>query len=412
MRLLLTCLCAIGTAFNSQAQPQMANSGFEAWEGSGAGVEPVEWSSIKTSTGGVAFALPQVCFQSGDAHSGTGSLRIRSGILPAQTVTGIVTNGRVHASQTEGGYLYTDVDNAQWQTVLTDRPDSLVIWYKASPQGSDFPGIQAYLHFGDGRIPAGSTLANWVAEAVWTGNPGAVIPDWTRLSVPFNYLSEESPEFILVGLTSSQVGNALANSEVIFDDLSLVYNITPVLQDAMATVTPSEGYELTVDFSTTGTPLNTTAFIAELSDANGSFDNPLIIGSVSTAASSGSIMAIVPANTPSGDGYRIQVSNPDPNYRSLSVPLTVTLSTEVAVTSETLKEFKVSTDRGLLMITLYGPELRLVVMEVFNSKGQLMMSESLSSGNSFRLPFNVPSGVYLVRLSDGRNVFSERIIAH
>jgi hypothetical protein len=52
-------------------------------------------------------------------------------------------------------------------------------------------------------------------------------------------------------------------------------------------------------------------FTAQLSDANGSFSNSTVIGSLSDV-NSGTINAFIPSNTPSGTGYRIRVVGSDP----------------------------------------------------------------------------------------------------
>lgn len=62
----------------------------------------------------------------------------------------------------------------------------------------------------------------------------------------------------------------------------------------------------TVAYTSTGTYNST--FTAELSDATGSFDSPVTVG---TGASPMNIT--IPANTPSGNGYRIRVVNDDPS---------------------------------------------------------------------------------------------------
>jgi hypothetical protein len=59
---------------------------------------------------------------------------------------------------------------------------------------------------------------------------------------------------------------------------------------------------------------------AQLSDATGSFANPVAVGNVVSKAS-GTINALVPALTPSGDGYRMRVVSSDPVRTSISVPL-------------------------------------------------------------------------------------------
>ena len=52
-------------------------------------------------------------------------------------------------------------------------------------------------------------------------------------------------------------------------------------------------------------------FTAQLSDASGSFATPISIGTLAGNAS-GTISAIIPANTPQGTGYRIRVVSSSP----------------------------------------------------------------------------------------------------
>ena len=396
-------------AMNTIAQPQLENAGFETWEGSGTSAEPVEWSSIKTSTGGLAFALPQVCFQTADAHSGSNALRIRSTTLPAQTVTGIITCGRVNASQTEGGSVYTDTENSQWNGSLLDRPDSLVVWYKATPQGSDFPNIQAILHFNEGRFPEGGTIGNWIGQTSWTGTPGAVISEWTRISLPFTYLSEDAPEFIIIAMTSSPVGEALANSEVLYDDVALIYNITPELSEAVATVSPQDGYPIQVAFSTPGTPLATSIFTAELSDINGDFAQPVAIGFTTTALPSGIIDAVIPANTASGNGYRIRVSNPDPNYAPISVPLEVVLSTTVGLTNHHTSAISVVFQNDKLIVSTSNTTLKSPTFELIATTGQTVLAVTMPSHTQHSLDVSTLRGFYILRITDSEHTFVKRV---
>ncbi|MBA4854122.1 3-coathanger stack domain-containing protein, partial [Emticicia sp. BO119] len=76
---------------------------------------------------------------------------------------------------------------------------------------------------------------------------------------------------------------------------------------SMPTITGNEfcaGSSVEVNFSATGTFAVGNQFQAELSDANGSFGNAVIIG---TSAISGSITATIPLNTPEGSNYLIRV---------------------------------------------------------------------------------------------------------
>jgi hypothetical protein len=79
-------------------------------------------------------------------------------------------------------------------------------------------------------------------------------------------------------------------------------------------------------------------FTAQLSDANGSFANPTVLGSIS-GSGSGTISATLPANTPAGSNYRIRVvgSNPETvgsgNGADFAVR-TTTVNTIVATASD------------------------------------------------------------------------------
>jgi hypothetical protein len=68
----------------------------------------------------------------------------------------------------------------------------------------------------------------------------------------------------------------------------------------------STSYSVLVNFTTTG--IFSSYFTAELSDANGSFTNSVVIGSSSTSP----ISAVIPAASVAGTNYRIRVSNSNP----------------------------------------------------------------------------------------------------
>lgn len=70
-------------------------------------------------------------------------------------------------------------------------------------------------------------------------------------------------------------------------------------------------------------------FTAELSDVSGSFASAVNIGSV-TSTSSGTINAVIPPLTPSGNGYRVRVVSSNPIYYALS-PTHVSIDSSVPV---------------------------------------------------------------------------------
>jgi hypothetical protein len=72
------------------------------------------------------------------------------------------------------------------------------------------------------------------------------------------------------------------------------------------------GASLNVSANIVGGGLNTgNTFTAQLSDASGSFANPVVIGSIAGTSSS-TIAAQIPANTPAGTAYRVRVVSSNP----------------------------------------------------------------------------------------------------
>ena len=84
------------------------------------------------------------------------------------------------------------------------------------------------------------------------------------------------------------------------------------------------GATLNIPFTSTGTFNTGNVYTAQLSDAAGSFASPTVIGTLNSAANSGTIAATIPGGTPTGTGYLIRViaSNPSINGSS-SVALTI-----------------------------------------------------------------------------------------
>lgn len=76
------------------------------------------------------------------------------------------------------------------------------------------------------------------------------------------------------------------------------------------------GGAITLNFSTTGVYSAGNVFQAQLSDATGSFSNPVIIGSLSSV-SGGTINGTIPANTLAGSLYRIRIVSTQPVANSV-----------------------------------------------------------------------------------------------
>jgi hypothetical protein len=320
-----------------------------------------------------------------------------------------MTNGKMFAEISGNGYVFTDASNAANNTAITDRPDSLVVWYKTTPQGQDFPTLEAVLHTGSGKIPENGTLANWTGTASWNGNAGTTVSSFTRVSTPFVYTSSSAPAYILLAPAGGNGSSSVANSETWYDDFALIYNVTPVLSDVVAPVTASVGFPLTVNFSTPGTPVATTSFVAELSDASGSFASPVVIGSLSTAASSGAISSEIPANTPAGAGYLIRVTNASPFYAPISTPIEVTQDV-VGLAEANANAIRAYSSNGNVMVNLTGVQLVRPTYEVVNVAGQRIASGSFVAGQINALNLSGQHGIFVLRVMDANNIISKKIL--
>ena len=217
---------AFGLEIN--AQTQFDNASFEDWEEIGFGpeiIEPVNWSSIKsTDNESLNSAAPVVWGRSDDAHTGNYSVYLHSVAVFGIVVTGTITNGRIHADfNPDLGYMYTDTIDSRWHTRISGRPDSLTGWYKSNPSTGDFPTVKVVLHTGYAQMSALSDTSSYVASAV-ISLPEEQVTEWRRFSFPINYYKDETPEFALVILTSSNGVSAVALSEAWFDDLEFIYN--------------------------------------------------------------------------------------------------------------------------------------------------------------------------------------------
>jgi hypothetical protein len=209
---------------NISTQTQLDNPSFENWENVGTSVdEPTDWSSIKTSDDPTLSGFaPVVWGQSSDAHSGSYSLEMTNVTTFGIVANGTVTNGRIHADFNPSfGYVFTDQTDDTWNQSFSDTPDSLVGWYKYNPAGNDKGKVEAVLHTANAQIPENGTAGNWVgrARADFTSN----VSNWTRFSVPFNYYNSNTPAYILLVLTSGDSTVAVDGSQLLLDDLELVY---------------------------------------------------------------------------------------------------------------------------------------------------------------------------------------------
>ena len=416
------------------AQAQFENPGFENWENLGTNErEPSEWSSTRTGDNNASTPDDFVVDRSATVRPGTSGAY--SVLLETKTVeiipfifsvevNGILTNGQVDAPTTtpSDGFNKTVTANSDFNTEFTDFPDSLVAWVNFQPAGNDDGRIQCILHTVNGAGTAagsmgtlpevgsaqGDNTGNVVARADQdiTSNTGG----WIRIALPFNYANANSPEYILLTATSSiAAGAGTDGSKMYVDDLQLIYNITPVLASSTVDVSIFSAGSLDVDYSTGGTPLAATDFMVELSDENGSFASPTVIGTAAgTMMADGTISCSIPMGTMAGTGYMVRVTNVSENYASIAVPLTITNLT-VGITAAAEQNIKVFGSNGNLTIDLSSTELESPVLNLVSLNGQRVAVESLISG-SVNTISRINAGVYLVQIQHKNGVYTTKLL--
>ncbi len=227
----LTIALIVFTVFSVKAQLQIPNPGFENWLDVGSATErPNDWHTVKDGKGNASLGS-QTIWRDVNPNSGTYCCKVKTVKVP---IIGIITNGALVTgavcawtfSKTDGCVDYVP-NNSYYTANFNGRPDSVVFWYKYSPQGSDSCKVETILgKTGRIRTPDSNNISApyIVGTALWYSENIAV-SNWTRIAVPFTYTSLDNPEYILISVTSSS--NQLAgaeNSTMWVDDFLCIYN--------------------------------------------------------------------------------------------------------------------------------------------------------------------------------------------
>lgn len=246
---------------------QILGSNFDAWHTATytGGVpkkdytsdEPDGWHSFMSATGAFSSSVRKntYTYKSDEVRPGVKgtSLKLTSGIVSAyginQPANGTITTGRLYAnaikandtknnSTSDPSSSDVDSNNDPFFSAISSRPDSIAVWVKYN-QGTlsesdkkNYPYATISAIINDGtkiQDPKDKEYKTIVAtaqnkEIAETGN------EWKRISVPFNYVSDNiDPKAILVTIsTNAEPGVASSdenNPDVLYiDDLELIYN--------------------------------------------------------------------------------------------------------------------------------------------------------------------------------------------
>lgn len=314
---------------------QYYNYGFEEWVNEGAdNVEPSHWHSFKSATGSYSSMMAKQIDYSPvirPGSKGSRSARIWSRSVWNIVANGNMTTGRINAGSMSAtnskNYNYTQ-RNTDYCTPISSIPDSVAVWvcFKANSSTSK-AAMQTVIHgnadfqqLGDGGYsPANMLCATANAEFTRTCASGSTEYVWMRLVQEFKAYPDVCTDcrYILTTFTTNaEPGGGAGGDEVYVDDICLIYNPTLNMGDIAQTeyMLPLDGSSVNIevpfvlDGSMSVYNLNKAdnEVIAQLSDANGSFANPIELGRVTTNES-GTIQGVIPANVAEGTGYRVRV---------------------------------------------------------------------------------------------------------
>jgi PKD repeat protein len=218
----------------SNAQTQIGNSNFEAWESSTSEIaEPINWNSFKTASGGMAWAASQQMGSSTlkrPGSTGTKSVKIWSKSIIGVKANGNVTLGQINMGSSTAtdpsNYNYTNRSDAGFSEAFTDAPDSIVFWTRFVPgNAANQARMSCAIHKDvDFKDPNDVGNANTVATAAKNFVKTSSGSGWERHSVPFTYTANTPQMYIITTFTTNKTpGQGSSNDTLYVDDVELVY---------------------------------------------------------------------------------------------------------------------------------------------------------------------------------------------
>ncbi len=401
---------------SAQYGPQFNNRGFEQWTDRVS--EPVRWHSGGTATGtfsGFVSSQIESSTQTRPGTTGSKSVRIFPTSVLGITANGNITNGRMNAGSMSatgsGNYNYTQRAESAFNTSINQLPDSLSVWVCfRSTSSTDKAQVKAVVH-GDADYkfiangteePANMHVATAVLSFTRTSTANGAYT-WHRLSIPFNNNGTcTDVRYILFTATTNETpGTGSTSDDLFIDDVLLIYKPTLRLGNLNQTqFRPDES--ININFTLTGTmsPDNLNVapneVIAQLSDADGNFSNPIELGR-KTTNESGVILGRIP-NVPNGDHYRIRVVSTNypmigDNVQEITISDTLGINESQAICSLYPNPFTTT-----LNVTT---EDVVKSIRVFDVNGR-MLKEQFVSGTQFDLDMSeLSKGTYLLQIDHG-----------
>ncbi len=229
-------------------------------------------------------------------------------------------------SGTRSGNLYVQLNNTGTRPITSLSLSYLVEKYRRGTNAAGFRIQLFYSRDGFNWTTAGPDFMTYFApDDVRTGYAQA--PGETR-NINNKFLVLGASEAIGPGQTlylawnySVNAGTTVSNAQAIgIDDISITAigeapNTieAPIVNNTPFTLTDCEDTEsVSISIGTTGTFDANNVFTVQLSDATGSFSNPLNIGSGQIGSVQNQVNITIPSRMPPGIGYRMRVFSSSP----------------------------------------------------------------------------------------------------
>lgn len=333
---------AFGQVTEKNGTPQAPNYDFEVWDNP----EPWGWNSSSCFEAGNApsqYKRNQSIWASNDIRPGSRGVysvlikvtqsswkhyKFPFGATSYEQM-GSLSTGTLYYYDDKGNEkscIYTNTGDNSKRWAFTGRPDSVVFWVKKGINGGRPADFTLYLHNNkklEDRNPNGTAVGTVIGSAACK----ITNTDWQRISLPIKYANNDTPAYLLCSFTAgNNFREVVEGDELWVDDMLFIYK--PSLRIDADTVIPvpvrkTEAFAtLEIPFSLSGTmsPFNLEAdniVYAELSDANGSFANPLTVGEMTTDES-GEIAVKIPTDLPISASTTYKLRLRATNYPLLS----------------------------------------------------------------------------------------------
>lgn len=324
-------------SFSQGTYQQVTNSGFEAYEGTGATYEPTGWNAFGNADGDFnnfvnTSSQLERSAETRPGSTGSYSLKLSSRMIKVAIwdiiANGLVTTGKINVGSTNvldaSNYIITQRGNDGYYHPFYDLPDSLVVWVKFKPQGAGISTTKlgAFIHGNSNLIvqSSGSYDANKLvgdAQMLFSENKGN--NTWRRLSKAFEYKDTyvvKDPRYILLYFTTNQMaGEGAVGDELYIDDLELIYNKKIFTQNPSQREYLLDGQtmNIVVTCAVSGAMFPDNILTLQLSGPDGSFDSPVSIATLPTGPDiiSGTniytLSGQLPSGLTAGAGYKVRV---------------------------------------------------------------------------------------------------------